>query len=48
MFSNLVLWIKNYNEYILNQWDENSHKKEKIDEDLVNEFIDINSEEIAS
>ena len=30
MFSNLVLWIKNYNEYILNQWDENAHKKEYL------------------
>ena len=48
MFSNLVLWIKNYNEYILNQWDENAHKKEEVDEKLVNDFIDINSDEVAS
>lgn len=48
MFSNLVLWIKNYNEYILNQWDENAHRNEKVDDALVNEFIDINSDEVAS
>ena len=48
MFSNLVLWVKNYNEYILNQWDENAHKKEEVDEKLVNDFIDINSDEVAS
>ena len=46
MFSNLVLWIKNYNDYILNQWDENSHKNEKVDKETLEEFIEIDSSEV--
>lgn len=49
MFSNLCLWIKNYNDYILNQWDENVRKKESADlAETVNEFIDIDTEEVIS
>tara|TARA_E500000305_G_scaffold109493_1_gene114618 strand:+ start:694 stop:1602 length:909 start_codon:yes stop_codon:yes gene_type:complete len=51
MFSNLMLWIKNYNDYILNQWNENAHKKESHDTTLketLDEFIDIDTAEVVS
>ena len=47
-FSNLVLWIQNYNDYILNQWNENAHKNEDVDESVLDEFIEIDSSEVVS
>ena len=40
-------WITNYNEYIMNAWDENSSKHEKVDEDLVDDFVDVDLEDFA-
>jgi len=47
-FSNFLLWIQNYNEYILNKWSENCHKQESIDAEMLDEFIDIDTEEVVS
>ena len=40
-------WITNYNEYIMNAWDENVSKHEKVDEDLVDDFVDVDLEDFA-
>ena len=48
MFANLVLWVKNYNDYILNQWNENAHKNEEVDEDVLSDFIEIDNDEVVS
>ena len=48
MFANLVLWIQNYNDYILSQWDENVHKNEKVDESVLDDFIEIDTDEVVS
>jgi len=48
MFANLVLWIQNYNDYILSQWDENVHKNESVDEDVLDDFIEIDTDEVVS
>ena len=48
MFANLVLWVKNYNDYILNQWDENAHSKEEVDKAVLDDFIEIDSDEVVS
>jgi len=44
--ANFLGWVSNYNEYIINAWDENAHKSEKVDTKLVDEFVDVDSEEI--
>ncbi len=48
MFANLVLWVKNYNDYILNQWDENAHSREEVDKAVLDDFIEIDSDEVVS
>ena len=45
LFGDLLSWVTNYNQYIMNQWDENVHSKEDIDPAVVETFIDITSEE---
>jgi len=47
VFANFMAWIENYNTYILNTWDENMHKKEDVDTDTVEEFVDINEEDFV-
>jgi hypothetical protein len=45
LFGDLLSWVTNYNQYIMNQWDENVHSKEDIDPAVLETFIDITSEE---
>jgi hypothetical protein len=45
LFGDLLSWVTNYNQYIMNQWDENVHSKEDIDPAVVETFIDITNEE---
>ena len=48
MFTSFVEWVTNTNSYILSKWDDNN--VEDVDEDtkaLVDEFIDVDSEEAA-
>ncbi len=45
LFSDLLAWVTNYNQYIMNQWSENVHSHEKIDPSMVESFIDITSDE---
>ena len=45
LFGDLLSWVTNYNQYSMNQWDENVHSKEDIDPAVVETFIDITSEE---
>ena len=47
LFANFQAWIANYNQYILGAWDENAHKSEEIDTDLVEDFLDIDVEDFA-
>lgn len=44
---NFLAWITNYNEYIVNAWDENAHKHENVDTATVDDFIDITEEDFA-
>ena len=44
---NFLAWITNYNEYIVNAWDENAGKHEDVDTETVDEFIDITEEDFA-
>jgi hypothetical protein len=47
-FTNFLDWIKDHNTYVLGKWDENN--VEDVDaatKELVNEFIDVTSEEAA-
>jgi hypothetical protein len=44
LFGNLLAWITNYNQYIMNLWDENVHSHEEVDPDVVESFIDITSD----
>jgi hypothetical protein len=47
-FTNFLDWIKDHNSYVLSKWDENN--VEDVDDttkDLVDEFIDVASEEAA-
>jgi hypothetical protein len=48
MFANLVLWVQNYNDYILSQWNENVHKKEQVDSSVLDDFIEIDTDEVVS
>jgi hypothetical protein len=47
MFADLMLWVQNYNEYILNEWTTKMNKDDDLDKDLVDDFIDIESEELV-
>ena len=48
MFSDFLSWIKNYNEYIMKEWEENTGKGiSKEDEETVNDFIDIDNNDVA-
>ena len=47
MFGNFLAWITNYNEYIMNMWDENAHKNEEVDTGMVNDFVDVDIEDFA-
>ena len=44
---NFLAWITNYNEYIVNAWDENVSKHEDVDAESVEDFIDISEEDFA-
>ena len=46
MFGNLMSWVENYNTYILNSWSENIGKHETVDKEMVEDFIDIDTDEI--
>jgi hypothetical protein len=45
--ANFLAWIANYNEYILGAWDENKHKNDDVDEELVDSFVDIDADEFV-
>lgn len=45
--ANFLGWVQNYNEYIINAWDENAHKSEDVDEGMVEDFVDIDVEDFA-
>ena len=48
MFSDFLSWIKNYNEYIMKEWEQNTGKDiDKCDIATVNEFIDIDNSDVA-
>jgi len=44
---NFKAWVNNYNEYILSAWDENAHKSEVVDTEMVEDFIDVDMEDFA-
>jgi len=44
---NFLAWISNYNDYITNSWDENTHKHEDVDTATVDDFIDISEEDFS-
>jgi hypothetical protein len=44
MFADFMAWVSNYNEYIINMWSESAMKEEDEDVDVVQDFIDIDSE----
>lgn len=46
-FRDFAQWVKNYNEYILNKWDENKSNHEVIDTQVLDDFIEIDSNEVA-
>ena len=45
--ANFLAWVQNYNEYIINAWDENAHKSEDVDTDMVEAFVDVDMEDFA-
>ena len=47
ILANFLAWVANYNVYINNAWDENMHKHEEVDKEIVDDFIDITAEEFA-
>lgn len=48
MFKNFTVWVENYNEYILNQWNENSRSTMSADdEDLVGSFVDVEDADLV-
>ena len=46
-FANFLAWVANYNQYILNAWDENAHKSEEVDTDMVEDFVDVDMEDFV-
>ena len=48
MFSDFLSWIKNYNEYIMKEWEINTGSKiDKEDKATVEDFIDIDNSDVA-
>ena len=45
--ANFLGWVQNYNEYIINSWDENAYKSEEVDKDMVDDFVDVYMEDFA-
>ena len=45
--ANFLGWVQNYNEYIINSWDENAYKSEEVDKDMVDDFVDVDMEDFA-
>ena len=45
LFSNLLAWVTNYNQYIMGLWEENVSSQENVDPSIVETFIDITSDE---
>lgn len=45
--ANFLGWVKNYNEYIINSWDENAYKSEEVDKDMIEDFVDVDMEDFA-
>ena len=39
-FADFMQWIDNYNDYIINAWNENSRKKEDMDMDIVQDLVE--------
>lgn len=44
---NFLGWVSNYNQYIVNAWDEKVHTKEDVDVETVEDFVDIDMEDFA-
>ena len=44
---NFLGWVSNYNQYIVNAWDEKVHTKEEVDTDSIEEFIDVDMEDFV-
>ena len=45
-FSDFIEWINNYNDYIVNAWNEGSAKRQEAsDDELVADFIDVETDE---
>ena len=42
-----LAWVSNYNEYISGAWDENMHKNDDVDKKRVEEFVDIDAEDLC-
>ena len=40
MFADFMLWVDNYNDYILNSWNENVHSKQEVDIEG-EDFVDV-------
>lgn len=48
MFRDFTVWVENYNEYILNQWNEKSRVSMSAeDEDLVGSFVDVDDADLV-
>ena len=47
MFADIMLWVQNYNDYIFNEWQSKVSNSSDVDESIIDEFIDIESEEVA-
>lgn len=45
--ANFLGWVQNYNEYIINAWDENAHQSEDVDAGMIEDFVDIDMEDVA-
>lgn len=45
--ANFLGWVQNYNEYIINSWDENAYKSEDVDKDMIDDFVDVDMEDVA-
>ena len=47
-FTNFLDWVKDYNSYVLSKWDENNVEAvDDVTKELVDEFIDVNTEAAA-
>jgi len=44
-FTDFMNWVQNYNDYIIKKWDEKSRTKEDVDEDMVENLVNLDSEE---